>query len=74
MVTTVDAGMFCGLGGLLLGTTGVKHGLLAEHRASHCEQSVGNAARGTPVAVTALAQFGIATAAERIVLGSNPAQ
>jgi hypothetical protein len=64
--------MFCGLGGLLLGTTGVKHGLLVEHRASHREQPIGNAAQGAPVAMTALAQFGIATAAERIVLDSDP--
>ena len=64
--------MFCSSGGLLVGTTGIEHGLLVEHRASHCEQPVGNAAQGTPVAVTALAQFGIATAAERIVLDSNP--
>jgi hypothetical protein len=67
-----NTGMFCGSGRLLLGTTRVKHGLLVEHRASHREQPVGNAAEGAPVAVTALAQFGIAAAAERIVLDSNP--
>ena len=67
-----NTGMFCGSGGLLLGITGVKHGLPVEHRAGHREQAVGNAAQGAPVAVTSLAQFGIATAAERIVLDSNP--
>ena len=48
---------------------GVEQRLLFEQGAGHRQQAVGDGAQGSAVAVAALAQRGLAAAAERIVLG-----
>jgi hypothetical protein len=51
--------------------SGIERSLVGEHGASHREQAVGNAAQGAAVAVTALAEFGVAPTAEFVVLDGD---
>jgi hypothetical protein len=50
---------------------GVKRNLADEDGAGHREQAVGNAAEGAVVAVTPIAQFGVAATAELVVLDGD---
>ena len=56
-------------GGVANLVAGVEQRLLFEQGTGHRQQAVGDGAQGAAVAVAALAQRGIAAAAERIVLG-----
>src|SRR5258707_8746856 len=50
---------------------GVEHSPAGEHHAGHGEQSVGDAAQGAAVAVTALPQTGVSATAQFVVLDGD---
>jgi hypothetical protein len=56
-------------GGVANLVAGVEQRLLFEQGAGHRQQAVGDGAQGAAVAVAALAQRGITSAAESVVLG-----
>src|SRR6516162_6953041 len=53
------------------GTVRIEGGLGSEHGAGDGEEAVGDAAQGAAVAVTTLAQFGVARAAAGVVLNGD---